>query len=317
MDITTFHSFPRLPFELREQIWQYACLQLRERRRNIHYLYMDENRNLWPRDYDWKTDDSSNKSGYTWHSYIVHVGLWTACRESHDAVKKLKRLFVSMRCELRDWRCKRVVSPQKIDSLPRDQVIDLTRDICVITTDSWKSLLRPWRPIYLQTEDARGRRRLMKPLNMGIKFDPSWDEEMQKAVETTYFATVLRDLYPPMAFAIRLLFEVATDDNYLRGRSKVMLIDDVSEWQSYDTKGHAGCRIFDSGQEYVELGSLMSFSTHIPHPDSPMDDFAENLNYLFLGKLNAACQRRWGHLLDADFLIPVLRRDKQAPMIRQ
>ncbi|RBA14223.1 hypothetical protein FPRO05_03015 [Fusarium proliferatum] len=133
---------------------------------------------------------------------------------------------------------------------------------------------------------------------MGIKFDPSWDEEMQKAVETTYFATVLRDLYPPMAFAIRLLFEVATDDNYLRGRSKVMLIDDVSEWQSYDTKGHAGCRIFDSGQD-------------------PMDDFAENLNYLFLGKLNAACQRRWGHLLDADFLIPVLRRDKQAPMIRQ
>ncbi|KAF5650685.1 hypothetical protein F25303_4343 [Fusarium sp. NRRL 25303] len=230
MDITTFHSFPRLPFELREQIWQYACLQLRERRRNIHYLYMDENRNIWPRDYDGKTDDPNNKSGYTWHSYIVHVGLWTACRESHDAVKKLERLFISMRY-------------------------------------------------------ARGRRRLMKPLNTGVKFDPSWDEEMQKAVETTYFATVLRDLYPPMAFAIRLLFEVATDDNYLRGRSKVLLIDDVSEWQSYDTQGHAGCRIFDSGQDY-------------------MDGFAENLNHLFLGKLNAACQRRWGHLLDADFLIP-------------
>ncbi|KAF5576592.1 tetracycline resistance protein [Fusarium pseudocircinatum] len=272
MDITTFHSFPRLPFELREEIWQYACLRLRERRRDIHYLYMDEKRKIWPLDYDWKTDDSSSKSGYTWHSYIVHVGLWTACRESHDAVKKLERLFVSMRY--------------------------LTRDICVITTDSWESLMRPWRPIYLQTEDARGRRRLMKPLNIGVKFDPSWDEEMQKAVETTYFATVLRDLYPPMAFAIRLLFEVATDDNYLRGRSKAMLIDDVSEWQSYDTQGHAGCRIFDSGQD-------------------PMDGFVENLNYLFLGKLNAACQRRWGHLLDADFLIPVLRRDKQVPMIRQ
>ncbi|KAF5571719.1 hypothetical protein FPHYL_202 [Fusarium phyllophilum] len=232
MDTTTFHSFPRLPFELREQIWKYACLQLMERRRNIHYLYMDENRNIWPRDYDWKTNgpSNSNRSGYTWHTYISHVGLWTACRESHDAVRKLEHIYISMRCELRDWRCKRVVPPRKTESLPRDQVMDLTRDICFVTGDSWGSLLGPWGPIYLQTEDARGRRRLKKPLNIGVKFDPSWAEEMQKAVETTYFATVLRDLSPPLAFAVRLLFQVATDSlSFYFNRSKVMLIDDVSE----------------------------------------------------------------------------------------
>ncbi|KAF5679888.1 hypothetical protein FDENT_8602 [Fusarium denticulatum] len=283
MDTTTFHSFPRLPFELREQIWKYACLQLRERRRNIHYLYMDENRNIWPRDYDWKNNDPSNSN-----------------RESHDAVRKFEHLYIGMRRELRDWRY-------------------LTQDICFITSDSWESLLRPWRPIYLQTEDARGRRRLKKPLNIGVKFDPSWAEEMQEAVQTTYFATVLRDLSPPLAFAIRLLFQVAADDlSFYFNRSKVMLIDDVSEWQSFDTEGHAGCRIFDCGQEYVELGCLLGFSTHIPRPDSPMDDFVEDLSYLFMGRLNDACQRHSKtHILDTDFLLPVLRRDKQVPMIRQ
>ncbi|KAF5599586.1 hypothetical protein FPANT_3278 [Fusarium pseudoanthophilum] len=313
MDTTTFHSFPQLPFELREQIWKYASRQLIERRRNIHYLYMDENRNLWPRDYDRKTNDpsNSNRSGYTWHTYIWHVGLWTACRESHDVVKKFDASYPG--CP-RLRRCMRVACPQKVDSLPRDQVIDLTQDICLITSDSWESLLRPWRPIYLQTEDDRGRRRLKKPLNIGVKFDPSWDEELRQAS----FATDLRDFSPSLAFAIRLLFQVATDGYFIWGQSTLMLIDDLSEWQSYDTEGHGGCRIFDFGQEYVELGSLRSFSTHIPHPDSPMDYFADNLSYLFADKLNRASLRSSiTDLLDTDLLMPVLRREKQVPMIRQ
>ncbi|KAF5254868.1 hypothetical protein FANTH_364 [Fusarium anthophilum] len=221
MDTTTFHFFPRLPFELREQIWQDACLQLgpSERLRNIHYMYMDENRNIWPRDYDSKTDDLGNRSGYTWHSYIWH-------------------------------------------------------DICFITTDSWESLLRPWRPIYVQTEDTRGRRRLKKPRNIGVKFDPSWEEELENAVQNTGFATVLRDLSPRLAFMIRLLFEVAPND--FPAQSKVMLIDDVSEWQSFDTEGHGGCRVFDSGQEYVELGYVLGFidmspDTFHPFPNLPVE----------------------------------------------
>ncbi|KAF4945719.1 hypothetical protein FGADI_11722 [Fusarium gaditjirri] len=310
MDTSTFHSFPRLPFELREQIWQFACWQLTERRRDIHYLYMDGNRNIWPQDYDWKTGDPSNISGYTWHSYIWHVGLWTASRESRDAVKKLKDHYIRLGLHPPIRSCMRVVSPQKSDSLPRDQVIDLTQDICFITSDSWESLLRPWKPIYLQTEDARGRKQMKKPRNIGVKFDPSWDEELENAD----FRTVLRDFSPPLAFMIRLLFDVAPDN--FRGQSKVMLIDDASEWQSFDTEGHGGSRIFDSGQEYVELGSLLSFSTHIPLRSSPMDYFADDLSYLFMMKLNDACN--WHsrtHLLDTDYFIPVLRRDKQVPMI--
>ncbi|KAF5593216.1 uncharacterized protein FSUBG_9892 [Fusarium subglutinans] len=311
MDTSTFHFFPRLPFELREQIWQDACLQLgpSERLRNIHYMYMDENRNIWPRDYDLRTDDPSNRSGYTWHSYIWHVGLWTACRESHYAVRDFEDLYFRLP---RPRRCMRVISAQHSDSLPRSQVIDLTQDICFITTDSWESLLRPWRPIYVQTEDARGRRRLRKPQNIGVKFDPSWEEELENAC----FATVLRDFSPPLAFMIRLLFEVARE--VFRGRSKVMLIDDESEWQSFDTEGHGGCRVFDSGQEYVELGYVLGFSTHIPHPDSPMEGFTNDLSYLFMRKLNDASD--WHlrtHVLDTDYLISVLRRDKQVPMIRQ
>jgi hypothetical protein len=155
---------------------------------------------------------------------------------------------------------------------------------------------------------------LKKPLNIGVKFDPSWGEELADA----NFDTVLRDLSPPLAFAIRMLFQVATDYRSSFNQSKVMLIDDVSEWQSFDTEGHAGCRIFDSGQEYMEMGCLLGFSMHIPHPDSPMDDFIEDLNYLFMGRIQEACQSRLRtHILDTDFLLPVLRREKQVPMIRQ
>ncbi|KAF5534181.1 hypothetical protein FMEXI_11427 [Fusarium mexicanum] len=267
MDTTTFHPFPRLPYELREQIWQDACFQLAERRRNIYYVYMDENRNIWPRDYDWKTDDPSNRFGYTWHSYIWHVGLWTACRESNYAVREFEDLYFGLP---RPRRCMRVVSPQKCDSLPRDQVIDLTEDICCINTDSWGSLLRPWEPISLHTDDPRPRKQLKKPRNIGVKFDPSWEEELQKAVENTCFDTVLRDFSPPLAFMIRLLFEVARE--VFRGRSKVMLIDDESEWQSFDTEGHGGCRIFDIGQEYVELGYVMGFNFQKNTKDKSLGD---------------------------------------------
>ncbi|KAF5971897.1 hypothetical protein FBULB1_8985 [Fusarium bulbicola] len=118
------------------------------------------------------------------------------------------------------------IPPNMRQSAP---VIDLTEDICCINTDSWGSLLRPWKPIYVQTEDARGQRRLKKPRNIGVKFDTSWEEELENAVQNTGFATVLRDFSPPLAFMIRLLFEVAPND--FPGQSKVMLIDDVSEWQ--------------------------------------------------------------------------------------
>ncbi|CVL03331.1 uncharacterized protein FPRN_11717 [Fusarium proliferatum] len=394
MSPNTFHLFSQLPCELRLQIWESA---IKKRTTNIYdysqwnwgsvgveslmpqaqkkqsyginYVRFVNTGDFIPLDCSWNKPRPTNRSAYLWHA-----GLWMACKESHEVMRKYwfndsfykenpEYVDADLNGGLRKWFYgnEEGVYPNRPErfsghksscpthshaqtsprgwghyGLPPDGLsvrklvrVMARRDKEVVPKitrgnamqpkmkKAASSLLRPWKPIYLRTEDARGRRRLKKPLNIGVKFDPSWDEEMQKAVETTYLATVLRDLSPPMAFAIRLLFQVATDAHFSWGRSKVMLIDDVSEWQSFNTEGHGGCRIFNSGQEYVELGSLLSFSTHIPHPDSPMDGFAENVNYLFMGKLNAACQRRWGHLLDADFLIPVLRRDKQAPMIRQ
>ena len=318
MDDATFHPFPRLPWELREQIWQDAAYrQLGESSGRIRYLKMDRNRNLLPIDYNRNTSDAEDKSDLTWDAYVGPPGIMAACRHSYDVAKKFNKQCRRERVSADRWSyCKRVFTPQKIGGC---QVIDLRYDICCITSDSWQSLIKPWKPIVLRTKDIRGRIRIEEISNIAIKFDPAWNEELEKADdERIYnggrgpFRPVLRQFSPQLAFVIRVLFQLAPK-GYHEG-PRLMLIDDVSKYQSFGVEEHAGSRIFDGDQEYVELRPLLAFGTHVPVKDSPMDEFVEELGYLYWGTWHRMSEsNRLMHLLDSRFFTALLKRDNLVP----
>ncbi|EEU37033.1 uncharacterized protein NECHADRAFT_29528, partial [Fusarium vanettenii 77-13-4] len=48
MDSPTFHSFPRLPAELRPYIWQQGCLPSQQYHRGLHYFNLNDQKKLIP-----------------------------------------------------------------------------------------------------------------------------------------------------------------------------------------------------------------------------------------------------------------------------
>jgi hypothetical protein len=275
---------------------------------------MDENRNLLPIGYSWNTGDAEEKSGYTWDSYVGPPGILAACRHSHDVAKKFNEGCRRKSVSIERWNyCKRVFAPQTIGGC---QVIDLRYDICCITSDSWESLLRHWRPIFLRTKDARGRIRTEKSLNIGIKFDPAWNEELDKATQAMEDGlthdVLLRDLSPRLAFVIRLLIQLAPRGYY--EETKLMLIDDVSKWQFFDVKGHSGSQIFDGDQEYVEIVPITRSGFHIPMECSPIHEFMDYWETYYLRRwVGSSKSGNWESLLDSWFFCPLLRRENYVP----
>ncbi|RBR26407.1 uncharacterized protein FIESC28_00812 [Fusarium coffeatum] len=275
---------------------------------------MDENRNLLPLGCSWNADHTGNEYGYTWDSYVGLPGLWTACRHSYDAAKKFRN-WSCTKCSFCSQQlvCRRVFAPQDSGIF---QAIDTISDICCITSGSWESLIRPWKPIFFRTKDARDRKRIKKPLNIGIKFDPAWNEELDKVTEEVMEGVTdrvfLRQFSPRLVFVIRLLFQLAPDGYY--NDFKLMLIDDVSTYQSYGVERHGGCRVFDGDQEYVELNPMLSGGTHVPGRNSPMDQFIDDLSYLYMGIWQRISKTsRWMHLFESRFFVALLRRENLIP----
>ncbi|SCV39111.1 uncharacterized protein FFB14_07099 [Fusarium fujikuroi] len=83
MSRATFHPFPNLPVEIRLQIWEDACFDWGNGRFGLHYIKLNENRQLAPLNCEWQTAGPRNRSAYLWHA-----GLWTACKESRDVAAK-------------------------------------------------------------------------------------------------------------------------------------------------------------------------------------------------------------------------------------
>jgi len=153
-------------------------------------------------------------------------------------------------------------------------------------------------------------------LNIGIKFDPAWNEELGKATqemqdEVTH-SFVLRDFSPRLAFVIRLLIQLAPRGYY--EETKLMLIDNVSKWQSFDVKGHSGSQFFDGDQEYVEIVPITRSGFHIPMEGSPMHEFMDYLETYYLRRwVECSKSGNWESLLYSGFFRPLLRRENYVP----
>jgi hypothetical protein len=92
----TFHSFPKLPPELRYKIWRDACIPFAKTKEGQHYIDLDSIKELWP---------GHRKKAI--HGYSRDMGLWNACKESRDAI--------SLHYHLDMWRKAQAQSPDSRD----------------------------------------------------------------------------------------------------------------------------------------------------------------------------------------------------------
>ncbi|KAM0234718.1 hypothetical protein ACHAPO_006081 [Fusarium lateritium] len=88
MPLRTFYPFPRLPFELRQQVWEEACLPSGPLERGIQYLDLTVN-GLVPSPCNWSQTSKQDPSGLSNVSaYLIDGGLWNACKESREVIIK-------------------------------------------------------------------------------------------------------------------------------------------------------------------------------------------------------------------------------------
>ncbi|KAF5697761.1 hypothetical protein FGLOB1_12546 [Fusarium globosum] len=262
MSRSTFHPFPNLPVEIRLQIWENACFDWKSGRFGLHYIKLNENRQLAPLNCEWQTAGPRNRSAYLWHA-----GLWTACKESRDIAAKhwINQGWPDIQENTKDKSVGDVIwfdTPfphpiilrtalvhRKGDYEPWHQVADMNQDIFCVTAASWEPLVRSWKPLLLEAEDEWGRHMTWDITNIAVEFDPSWYQTIKNFSPDNR----VKDYPPSLAFLIRLLLDQAHNKKH---RKAVQLIDKNVLWHN-DNKALAPCRLMyvDCDHEYFEVFS--------------------------------------------------------------
>ncbi|EWG55317.1 hypothetical protein FVEG_17503 [Fusarium verticillioides 7600] len=286
MSRSTFHQFPNLPVEIRLQIWEDACFDWGSGRFGLHYIRLNENRQLAPLNCNWETT-GRNRSAYLWHA-----GLWTACKESRDIVAKhwSDQGWPDIQQNTKDkslgdviWVESEPFPPpiylrkglihRKGDYEAWHQVADMERDIFCVTAESWEPLVRNWKPLHIEAEDEWGRHFIDDVMNVAVEFDPSWYQTIEKFSKDN----PISDYPPSLAFLIKLLFDQAHNK---RHRKLVQLIDRNVLWHVSDERLNLSPPIYiDCDHEYLEIPS------HRLKRDSPLSRFLSLLDILIGDKL--------------------------------
>ncbi|KAF4340696.1 hypothetical protein FBEOM_5412 [Fusarium beomiforme] len=279
MSAATFHPFPRLPLEIRQGIWEKACFHWTGGRYGIHYIKLDQNRQLAPLDCAWHANGPRNRSAYLWHA-----GLWTACKESRDIVSKhWHKYWSDIQANTKDKNLGDVIwfhpkDPpymmgaihRKGDYEPWHQVVDIDYDRFCITAGSWEPLLNNWKLLNIEAEDEWGRNFKENLRNLTVEFDPSWNLTLNNLTPDR----PIEDYHPSLAFLIRILLDLAHEDDFpynIRLIDKNVLWDGKIDARTYGSV-QANPLYVDCDHEYLDLTGL-SFAE-----DSPLSIFLHRLD---------------------------------------
>ncbi|KAF4945718.1 hypothetical protein FGADI_11721 [Fusarium gaditjirri] len=329
MSPATFHPFPNLPVEIRLQIWEDACFDWRSGRFGLHYIKLNENRQLAPLNCEWQTTGPRNRSAYLWHA-----GLWTACKESRDVAAKHWRNqgWPDIQKNTKDkslgdviWFFSEPFPPpihlrkglihRKGDYEPWHQVTGMERDIFCVTAESWEPLVRNWKPLHVDAEDEWGRHFIDDVTNIAVEFDPSWYQTIEKFSPDT----CVSDYPPSLAFLIRLLLDQAHNKE---SRKAVQLIDRNVLWHVDDERLARYHPIFvDCDHEYFEINSFeLKRDSPLPRFLSLLDSLiGDELTEIEYGEQSFKDNLDWSDWEQDDRLPPeelmtfVVRRDNLRP----
>ncbi|KAF4457240.1 hypothetical protein F53441_804 [Fusarium austroafricanum] len=200
----SFHPFPLLPPELRAKIWEAACLPRTGTQRGLHYVDVDRVKPLECDDdcedffgnmegynpiieleYEGegyvtlralKTNQQDMRSAYMWD-----VGLWMACKESRNVIKKHLDLdgWVAFRNDpdrfgLYEEDFPSAIVPHKDEKGCPMIMVTPNNDIFCINTSDLRSLPSFQMKLYAPFLSTR-KFTPMAAWNMALEYDPSWN----------------------------------------------------------------------------------------------------------------------------------------------
>lgn len=290
MSRATFHPFPNLPVEIRLQIWEDTCFDWGSGRFGLHYIKLNENRQLAPLNCEWQTAGPRNRSAYLWYA-----GLWTACKESRDVAAKhwSNQVWPDMRENTKDKGLGDVIWFQ---SGPFPRPIYSLKDLYtgkVITNPGTKSPI--WTEIYFSSLLSHGNHwsgtgnPFMPRLRMNggvISLTTSPTSLLSlthpgiRRLKKFSPGNRVKEYPPSLAFLIRLLLDQAHNKKY---RKTVQLIDRNALWHVESEQLARHHLIYmDCDHEYFEV-----YSSELER-SSPLSDFLSLLDRLIQNRVRRA-----------------------------
>ncbi|KAF7563135.1 hypothetical protein G7046_g946 [Stylonectria norvegica] len=310
---SSFYLFPRLPAELRLQIWEKAIFIFHENHSGLHYVTLDDNKRTAPLVCDWGhhgKPHSGKRSVYLWHG-----GLWMACKESravamqvlnpqkwrdyhNEELDKTENLWLELTksCEWRDTVI--ACSPGAGgDHQPCRLVVHPSQDLFCINAVDWKRLARQWdiNHNFLGTS--------LPVKNICLQYDPSWREILKGHSYWT-----IQDDNSAVGFLVSWLCHKARDCAYeIYEGEKLYLIDETARWASpspseFETDHkYTEATFHDCDNQYVKF-NLLGTGPGDPFQNihgSTILEFLKDLDYppiglsYSLGELRATAQREW------------------------
>ncbi|CEI70259.1 unnamed protein product [Fusarium venenatum] len=279
----TFHPFPRLPLELRTQIWEAACLRSQSFQA-IHYVtFNGSTTQMAPLSHNWDDSKPKNKS-----VYLSSAGLWTACRESKEVVTKD---WVKQPRPENDWDIyiccpgeeanyyfdhgwpeeeympKAFMFYSGVDGEHWRQSVYPEQDLFCLVPDDWELVARNWETCVC--------------FIIAVEFDPSWNLCLENKTESHF----IEDVPASLEFLLKLLFSHVRHNL----RQVIKLIVREVDWIFLHSTTVSQIR--DSDEEYVEL------SAHDVEPcnadrrgiqilrDTALGDFFEYLDEVYYDRL--------------------------------
>lgn len=270
---SAFHPFPRLPLELRLDIWELA-IRPTDGKHGLHHFIITRPEDDSPESFQlshphfWQPQHvatvpaENNKSVYLWDA-----GLWTACVESRDVIMK--------HFKVHQWDARRYHGGTGSDIAPFCVHHELSRGGDVSypaeTTawrgqESWQLMVRPMVDMFCfkskDWEFARGWMELsdffadipftshlsghIPVRNIAFEFDPSWNIDFPRYISDLVEESSARGFIADTMFALPR--DQPLDPRYL----KVWLIDHDARWCSERGRDSSPA-FYDCEQTFVQV----------------------------------------------------------------
>ncbi|KAF4966973.1 hypothetical protein FSARC_5412 [Fusarium sarcochroum] len=263
----TFHSFSRLPCEIRLQIWEAACFPSSRHHRGLHYIDIKY----------WRMKESTcrnwviplQEQGFGCQidrsAYIWDGGLWKTCKESREVIKR--HLHVDDWLRIQEdpsreyrllYRCKgdwvgaeEAVPPGKITALKcedeRDIVVHPARDVFYIKASDWNPEENLYTPTIVSVPFIRSEAVwcTLYIQNIAFEFDSNWISPFPESI------FCLRKESSPRGLLATMLLDICRD--YRCSTSNLWLIDKSARWVRRPREDLMTV-YRDWDDEYVEVG---------------------------------------------------------------
>ncbi|KAF5664815.1 hypothetical protein FHETE_6930 [Fusarium heterosporum] len=303
-----FHLFSSLPYDIRLLVWEKAIHRYHDDRRGLHYVTLDRDRIrtdksircLYPLNRSWDPSCSVNRS-----AYLYDEGLWTACKESREIIKKQwgregwpggGRPEIEARSHAggaleRYGRCNgSVVIHIDYEYEPKRLIFYPRRDLFCISEARWGSLVRHWGGFWHNIQ-----------CSLALEFRPCWNLELAK-VDNYY---PIKKFSHSLGFLIRALLDLMQPFSRHQD-TKLRLIDRNANWTTKNPD-EGGCVYYDSEHEYVDIEvDPASTSQHLRRIDGPSQilDFLDHVDRLLKSRFTWFLQHNCGDIpVDMEFSV--------------